>query len=84
MGKTRLWCGLLLFTAGIPSPWPTPSSVLDPERRAREIISWPLETEPGTTYAYHSVSAHWALSGSGPFAPPKRMARCTASRHSAT
>ncbi|MFK3678713.1 serine hydrolase domain-containing protein [Microbacterium sp. NPDC090218] len=52
---------LLLFTAGIPSPWPAPPTVLDPERRAREIISWPLETEPGTTYAYHSVSAHWVL-----------------------
>lgn len=61
-GKDRITVEqLLLFTAGIPSPWPAPSSVLDPERRAREIISWPLETEPGTTYAYHSVSAHWVL-----------------------
>lgn len=52
---------LLVFTAGIPSPWPVPSVAIDRALRAAEIAAWPVETEPGTAYAYHAVSAHWVL-----------------------
>lgn len=61
-GKERITLEqLLVFTAGIPSPWPAPPSACDPALLATEIAAWPIETAPGTTYAYHPVSAHWIL-----------------------
>lgn len=52
---------LLLFTAGMPSYWPARDSAIDHERRAAELAATPIETAPGTAYAYHPVSAHWVL-----------------------
>lgn len=52
---------LLLFTAGIPSYWPQADVAVDRDRRAAELAAIPLETAPGTAYAYHPVSAHWVL-----------------------
>lgn len=52
---------LLLFTSGIPSYWPDTAAAVDSERRAAELAELPVETHPGTAYAYHPVSAHWVL-----------------------
>lgn len=52
---------LLLFTAGIPSPWPDTAVAVDPALRRDAIRSWSQETAAGSAYAYHPVSAHWVL-----------------------
>lgn len=52
---------LLLFTAGFPSYWPSTRIATDPELLAIDLAAAPSESTPGTAYAYHPVSAHWAL-----------------------
>lgn len=61
-GKERITLAqLLTFSAGIPSFWPDEAAVLDADLRAAQLAALPIETEPGTAYAYHPVSAHWVL-----------------------
>ncbi len=52
---------VLLMTSGFPDAPMTSAEGDDPARRVERMASWPLETEPGTAYAYHGSSAHWVL-----------------------
>jgi len=52
---------VLLHTAGFPSPTIGPRDATSGERRLEQIVSWPLEWEPGSRFEYHSESAHWVL-----------------------
>ena len=52
---------LLLFTAGIPNGQLDPDTLADRETNARQMEAWDLEWEPGTTWAYHPLSAHFVM-----------------------
>lgn len=52
---------VMLMTAGFPDAPMTSADGADPVRRRAQIAEWSLETEPGTRYAYHPMSAHWVL-----------------------
>jgi len=52
---------VLLMTCGFPDAPMTPEQGGDPASRVAQMAAWTLETEPGTAYAYHGMSAHWVL-----------------------
>jgi len=52
---------VMLMTAGFPDAPMTPEDGADPTRRIAQMAEWTLETEPGSAYAYHPMSAHWVL-----------------------
>jgi CubicO group peptidase (beta-lactamase class C family) len=52
---------LLLFTAGFPNAPLELATIGDRDARARQIEQWTLESTPGTTFAYHGLSAHWVM-----------------------
>lgn len=52
---------VLLMTCGFPNAPMSSADGADPARRIEQLAAWELETEPGTQYAYHGMSAHWVL-----------------------
>lgn len=52
---------VLLHTAGFPSPTISVPNADARDRRLDQIVTWPLEWEPGSRFEYHSESAHWVL-----------------------
>jgi CubicO group peptidase (beta-lactamase class C family) len=52
---------VLLMTCGFPNAPMDSADGADPERRIAQLAVWTLEHEPGTTYVYHGMSAHWVL-----------------------
>jgi len=52
---------VLLMTCGFPNAPMASADGADPARRIAQLAEWMLETEPGTQYAYHGMSAHWVL-----------------------
>ena len=52
---------VLLMTSGFPNAPMSSADGGDPERRRAQLSAWTLESEPGTQYAYHGMSAHWVL-----------------------
>lgn len=52
---------VLLMTCGFPDAPMSSADGADPARRIAQLAAWKLETEPGTRYAYHGMSAHWVL-----------------------
>ena len=52
---------VLVMTAGLPNAPMSAEEGGDPARRRARMASWQLESVPGTRYAYHGTSAHWAI-----------------------
>ncbi len=52
---------VMLMTAGFPSAPMSSTDGADAARRIARLAAWTLETEPGTQYVYHPMSAHWVL-----------------------
>ena len=52
---------VLLMTCGFPSAPMATKDGADPAQRIAQLAAWTLESEPGTQYAYHGMSAHWVL-----------------------
>lgn len=52
---------VMLMTAGFPDAPMTSADGADPVARRAQLAAWTLDTEPGSEYAYHPMSAHWVL-----------------------
>ena len=52
---------VLLMTCGFPNAPMASADGADAGRRIAQLAAWTLESEPGTQYAYHGMSAHWVL-----------------------
>ncbi len=52
---------VMLMTAGFPNAPMSSRDGADPDRRRAQMAAWMLESEPGVSYAYHPMSAHWVL-----------------------
>ena len=52
---------LLLFTAGFPEAKLDLATLADRDARVRQIEQWAAESEPGTAFAYHGLSAHFVM-----------------------
>ena len=52
---------VMLMTSGFPNAPMSSADGRDPARRIAQLAAWTLESEPGSQYAYHGVSAHLVL-----------------------
>jgi len=52
---------VMLMTCGFPDAPMSSADGRDPARRIAQLAAWTLESEPGSQYAYHGMSAHWVL-----------------------
>ena len=52
---------VMVHTAGFPEASLSETAEQDRNTRVAEIEQWSLDSEPGTRFAYHGVSAHWVL-----------------------